>query len=91
MKKADLGVAFDGDLTAVSFDHHGNFIPAEYVVGLLAGVFLTKEAGATIVHDPRVVWNTIDVVSEFGGRVVVARQGMLCKGRNARCRSQAMG
>ena len=44
------------------FDHSGCFIPSEYVVGLLAEVFLNKEKGATIIHDPRVIWNTIDVV-----------------------------
>jgi phosphomannomutase len=44
-------------------------------VGLLAEVFLTKEPGATILHDPRVIWNTRDVVERAGGRAVQVRTG----------------
>ena len=45
-EKADFGVAFDGDFDrSFFFDHKGNFIPGEYVVGLLAEVFLNKERG----------------------------------------------
>ena len=52
---ADLGVAFDGDFDrCFFFDETGQFVPGEYVVGLLATIFLEKEAGARIVHDPRV-------------------------------------
>ena len=59
-ENADFGVAFDGDFDrCFLFDHSGEFIPGEYVVGLLAKVFLNKEKGATIIHDPRVIWNTI--------------------------------
>jgi phosphomannomutase len=36
---------------------------------------LQKEPGATIVHDPRVVWNTQDVVARAGGRAVMAPTG----------------
>ena len=57
------------------FDQFGNFISGEYVVGLLAEVFLNKEKGATIVHDPRVIWNTVDVVRELGGQAVVSQTG----------------
>jgi phosphomannomutase len=73
---ADLGIAWDGDFDrCFLFDHRGRFIPGEYIVGLLAEVFLAKEPGATIVHDPRVVWNTQDVVARAGGRAVVSRTG----------------
>ena len=75
-EKADFGVAFDGDFDrCFFFDHTGTFIAGEYVVGLLAEVFLNKEKGATIIHDPRVIWNTIDVVGECGGRTVVSKTG----------------
>ncbi len=75
-EKADFGVAFDGDFDrCFFFDHFGNFIPGEYVVGLLTEVFLNKEKGATIIHDPRVIWNTIDVVTNFGGHAVVSKTG----------------
>ena len=73
---ADLGVAWDGDFDrCFFFDHQGQFVPGEYVVGLLAQVFLAKEPGATIVHDPRVVWNTEAVVAAAGGRTHASRTG----------------
>jgi len=73
---ADMGVAWDGDFDrCFLFDQSGRFIPGEYIVGLLAAVFLSKEPGATIVHDPRVVWNTQDVVAGAGGHAVQARTG----------------
>ena len=66
--KADLGIAFDGDFDrCFFFDEQGDFVPGEYIVGLLATIFLEKEAGATIVHDPRAVWNIRDIVAGNGG------------------------
>jgi len=56
---ADFGVAWDGDFDrCFFFDHTGAFIDGEYVVGLLAEAFLAKDPGATIIHDPRIIWNT---------------------------------
>lgn len=73
---ADMGVAWDGDFDrCFLFDHLGNFVAGEYVVGLLAEVFLAKEPGATIIHDPRVVMNTLDVVRSAGGQAVAAPTG----------------
>lgn len=73
---ADLGVAWDGDFDrCFFFDHTGAFIDGEYVVGLLAQVFLAREPGARIIHDPRVIWNTLDVVAQAGGLAVQARTG----------------
>ena len=75
-ENADFGVAFDGDFDrCFFFDHFGDFIPGEYVVGLLAEVFLNNEKGATIIHDPRVIWNTIDVVSKCGGQAITSKTG----------------
>ncbi len=73
---ADFGVAWDGDFDrCFLFDHEGTFVPGEYVVGLLAQTFLVKEPGATIIHDPRVVWNTVDVVARAGGVAHASRTG----------------
>jgi phosphomannomutase len=73
---ADMGVAWDGDFDrCFFFDHAGRFIAGEYVVGLLAAAYLAKEPGACIIHDPRVVWNTQDVVSTGGGQAVMAKTG----------------
>ena len=73
---ADFGIAFDGDFDrCFFFDEHGAFVPGEYVVGLLASIFLEKEAGAKIVHDPRVIWNTQDIVAEKGGTAIQSKTG----------------
>ena len=73
---ADFGVAFDGDFDrCFFFDEFGAFVPGEYVVGLLASIFLDKEAGAKVVHDPRVVWNTQDIVASRGGVAVQSKTG----------------
>jgi phosphomannomutase len=73
---ADMGVAWDGDFDrCFLFDSTGAFVPGEYIVGLLAQVFLAKEPGATIIHDPRVIWNTQDVVAAAGGHAVASRTG----------------
>ena len=44
-------------------------------MGLLAEVLLNKEKGATIIHDSRVIWNTIDVVGKSGGKAVASKTG----------------
>jgi len=73
---ADIGVAWDGDFDrCFLFDAEGGFVPGEYIVGLLAEVFLAKEPGAKIVHDPRIIWNTQDVVASAGGETVPSRTG----------------
>lgn len=74
--KADLGVAWDGDYDrCFFFDEKGNFIEGYYIVGLLAKSILMKEEGEKIVHDPRLVWNTIDIVKENGGEAVQSKSG----------------
>lgn len=73
---ADLGVAWDGDFDrCFFFDGAGNFVPGEYMVGLLAAAFLEKHPGERIVHDPRVVMNTRAIIAEAGGVAVQARTG----------------
>ncbi len=73
---ADLGVAWDGDFDrCFFFDEKGGFIPGEYIVGLLATAFLEKHPGEKIVHDPRVVLNSRDMIAGAGGQAVQARTG----------------
>lgn len=75
-ENADFGVAFDGDFDrCFLFDARGEFVSGEYVVGLLASIFLKKEDGGKIVHDPRVVWNTQDLVAENGGVTIQSKTG----------------
>jgi phosphomannomutase/phosphomannomutase/phosphoglucomutase len=74
--KADLGVAWDGDYDrCFLFDEHGDFIEGYYIVGLLASIFLEREAGARIVHDPRLTWATQDIVKSLGGQTVLSKSG----------------
>ena len=73
---ADFGVAWDGDYDrCFFFDHEGNFIEGYYIVGLLAKSILKKFPGENIIHDPRLVWNTIEVVNKAGGKAVVSKSG----------------
>ena len=73
---ADMGIAFDGDFDrCFLFDEKGQFIEGYYIVGLLAEAFLEKNPGAKIIHDPRLSWNTVDVVSAAGGTPVMSKTG----------------
>ena len=73
---ADVGLAWDGDFDrCFFFDHTGRFIEGYYLVGLLAQSFLEREPGARIVHDPRLTWNTLDIVQTHGGVPVLCKSG----------------
>lgn len=73
---ADMGIAWDGDFDrCFFFDEQGRFVEGYYLVGMLAEAFLLKQPGGTIVHDPRLTWNTIDMVRELGGRTVQSKTG----------------
>nr|AEP25475.1 phosphomannomutase [Yersinia pseudotuberculosis] len=73
---ADMGVAFDGDFDrCFFFNHKGEFIEGYYIVGLLADAFLQKEKGSKIIHDPRLNWNTVDIVNSSGGMAIVSKTG----------------
>jgi phosphomannomutase len=73
---ADVGLAWDGDFDrCFFFDEHGGFVEGYYLVGLLAEAFLKRYPGARIVHDPRLTWNTIDLVQQFGGQAVMCKSG----------------
>ncbi len=73
---ADLGIAWDGDFDrCFLFDEHGTFIEGYYIVGLLAEAFLRKQPGSRIIHDPRLTWNTIDVVTQAGGAPIQSKTG----------------
>ncbi len=74
--KADLGIAWDGDFDrCFLFDEKGQFIEGYYIVGLLAQAFLIKQSGEKIVHDPRLVWNTLDIVEKYQGETVQSKSG----------------
>jgi len=73
---ADMGIAWDGDFDrCFLFDEKGTFIEGYYIVGLLAESILAKNPGANIVHDPRMTWNTLEIVAAAGGEAVQSKSG----------------
>jgi len=73
---ADMGIAWDGDFDrCFLFDEKGQFIEGYYIVGLLAENFLAKNQGAKIIHDPRLTWNTIDIVENSSGEPILCKTG----------------
>ena len=69
-------MAWDGDFDrCFLFDETGQFVEGYYIVGLLAEAFLLKHPGERIVHDPRLTWNTVDIVSALGGTPVQTKTG----------------
>ena len=73
---ADLGVAWDGDFDrCFMFDHNGRFIEGYYLVGLLGVQLLHKHPGERIVHDPRLTWNSIELIEAAGGEAVKSKSG----------------
>jgi phosphomannomutase len=74
--KADMGIAWDGDFDRCFLvDEKGFFIEGYYIVGLLAEAFLRKNPGAKIVYDPRLTWNTIELVNQSGGQAIQSKTG----------------
>lgn len=73
---ADLGIAWDGDFDrCFLFDEQGEFVEGYYMVGFLAAAFLRRHPGAKIIHDPRLTWNTIEIVESMGGIPIQTKTG----------------
>jgi phosphomannomutase len=73
---ANMGIAWDGDFDrCFFFDEKGDFIEGYYIVGLLAEAFLKKKPGQKVVHDPRLIWNTVAIAEEFAGQAVQSKTG----------------
>lgn len=72
----DFGVAWDGDYDrCFFFDELGHFIEGYYIVGLIAQALLHNDPNQTIVYDPRLTWNTLDIVGRLGGRAEICKSG----------------
>lgn len=73
---ADLGIAWDGDFDrCFFFDEKGQFIEGYYIVGMLAEALLAKNPGSKIIYDPRLTWNTVEVVTKAGGTPIQSKAG----------------
>ncbi|GAC31917.1 phosphohexomutase domain-containing protein [Paraglaciecola polaris] len=74
--RANMGIAWDGDFDrCFLFDETGEFVEGYYIVGLLAQAFLEKDPGAKVIYDPRVYWNTEDIVKRAGGVPIKSKTG----------------
>lgn len=74
--QADFGIAWDGDFDrCFFFDGEGRFIEGYYLVGLLAQSLLARRPGGKIIHDPRLVWNTVEMVQDAGGVPIMSKTG----------------
>jgi len=75
-EKADIGIAWDGDYDrCFLFDEKGGFVNGYYLTGLITSEMLNQHPGAAIVYDPRLIWNTIDIVNAAGGKPVISKTG----------------
>ncbi len=75
-RKADLGIAFDGDGDRVIFvDEGGKMIPGDLITALLVSLILKENPGQKILCDVRSSNLVRDVVKEAGGIVVIGRIG----------------
>jgi len=73
---AAMGIAWDGDFDrCFLFDENGGFIEGYYIVGLLAESILASHPNAKVVHDPRLTWNTLEIVEQAGGVAVQSKSG----------------
>jgi len=83
---ADIGIAWDSDFDrCFLFDAQGQFVEGYYIVGLLAESFLVKATEKSdqyaksfpqkIIHDPRLTWNTINIVEQAGGQAIQSKTG----------------
>lgn len=73
---ADLGIAFDGDFDrCFFFDEKGNFVDGYYVVGLLTEAFLKKDPSSVIVYEPRLIWNTQEIIDRYNAEGHISKTG----------------
>lgn len=73
---ADFGIAWDGDFDrCFLFDAEGNFIEGYYIVGLLSAQLLKNNGGGNVVHEARLIWNTIELANENGGTAIQSKAG----------------
>jgi phosphomannomutase len=73
---AQVGLAWDGDFDrCFFFDEQGHFLESYFLVGFLAQALLARHPGSAVIHDPRLTWNTIEMVLEAGGRPIMSKTG----------------
>jgi phosphomannomutase len=75
-RKADLGIAWDGDADRCFFiDDTGEFVAGDFLTALLADSMLRKHPGAAILYDVRASRAVPDTVNRAGGTPLINRVG----------------
>ena len=75
-KKADFGLALDGDADRTIFvDEKGEIISSDMIIALFAGYYLKKEPKAKIVYNLTCSKSLSEIVKENGGVPIRSRTG----------------
>jgi phosphomannomutase len=75
-KRADLGIAWDGDADRCFFiDDQGHFVDGDFLTALMSESVLEKHRGATILYDVRASRAVADTVERCGGTALMNRVG----------------
>ncbi|MGB9875619.1 MAG: phosphomannomutase, partial [bacterium] len=75
-KKADLGIAWDGDADRCFFiDDQGEFVEGYYVTALLIEAILRKHPGEKVIFDNRLVWANLEAARKNKGIPLLNRAG----------------
>ena len=91
-RKADFGVAWDGDADRVFFvDEKGEPVPGDFITTLVARHFLKLYPGASIVYDIRASWAVADWVRKLGGTPISERVGHSYIKRTMRAQNAVFG
>jgi phosphomannomutase len=74
--KADVGTAWDADADrCFLYDENGQPVNGYYLTAILAKIMLKNNRHQPIIHDPRLVWATRDVILEAGGVPLMNKVG----------------
>ena len=75
-RKADLGIAFDGDGDRIFFvDQNGKVIESHFITALLAEIILEKNPNEKILFDIRASDIVPEIIKNKGGKPIVSRIG----------------
>jgi len=75
-KKADLGIAFDGDGDRIIFvDEKGEPVSGNFIAALMANLILKKHPGEKILYDVRSSNIIKETIESGGGKPVIGRIG----------------
>ena len=75
-KKADLGIAFDGDADRIgAVDGQGRIVAGDQLLAIYASEVLKTHPGAAIIADVKASQVLFDKVKEFGGKPIMGKTG----------------